>query len=159
MKKVLLSLLALTLVFFVIGCKGNKSVAKNTEPQSAANSQVSSENNSTTQPASNTPVGTTANTQANVTANGNNSNIQSGENSPEDPSANSQATITADEAKAIALDHAGFSEGEVYDFESELDHERGTLVYEISFENKNVDYEYIIDATTGEILHSEVDRY
>ena len=69
----------------------------------------------------------------------------------------SESRISAKEAEAIALKKAGFSASEVYDKDVELDYERGSWVYEVSFEKDRTDYEYIIDAVSGEILHSEAD--
>ena len=63
--------------------------------------------------------------------------------------------ISADKAREIALSHAGVSEGNVYDFDCELEHEGGRAVYEVDFESMNYEHEYDIDAVTGEILRSE----
>ena len=64
-------------------------------------------------------------------------------------------TITSDEAKAIALGHAGLAESEVSRYHSELDRERGGLVYEIEFDSATHEYEYEVNAETGEIIKSE----
>lgn len=63
--------------------------------------------------------------------------------------------ITAEDAKNIALSHAGLSGKKVHDLEVELDRERGKKIYEVSFESERFDYEYEIDAETGEILISD----
>jgi len=65
--------------------------------------------------------------------------------------------ISAAEAEAIALKKAGFSASEVYDKEVELDNEKGVWVYEVSFDKDRTDYDYVIDAVSGEILHSKVE--
>ena len=65
--------------------------------------------------------------------------------------------ISAAEAEAVALEKAGFAASEVYDKEIELDYENGVLVYEVSFDKDRTDYDYVIDAASGEILHSKVD--
>lgn len=67
--------------------------------------------------------------------------------------------ITAEQARSIALEAAGFESSEVWDKEIELDYEKGILVYEVSFEKGNTDYEYIINAHSGEIVRTEVDPY
>lgn len=67
--------------------------------------------------------------------------------------------ITPQEAKNIALTAAGFDSADVWDKEVEPDYENGRWFYEVSFEKNGTDYEYIIDAKSGEILHSEVDTY
>ena len=68
-----------------------------------------------------------------------------------------QKKISAADAEAIALKKAGFSADEVYDKEVELDYEKSALIYEVSFEKDRVDYDYVIDAASGEILRSKVD--
>lgn len=71
----------------------------------------------------------------------------------------STAYITAEQAKAIALKKAGFDSADVWDKEVEQENENGKRVFEVSFEKNGIDYEYIIDAQSGEILFSEVDPY
>lgn len=65
------------------------------------------------------------------------------------------AKITREDAKSIALNHAGVTEAEIYDYDIDLDFENGILVYEIDFEKDNTDYDYHINATDGTILKSE----
>lgn len=63
--------------------------------------------------------------------------------------------ITADEAKGIAFTEAGVSEADVSRLEVELDREHGGTVYEVEFKVERVEYSYLIDAYTGEILKKE----
>lgn len=63
--------------------------------------------------------------------------------------------ITAEEAKSIALSHAGVHENNVFDYDCEFDNEKGRAVYEIDFESMNYEHDYDIDAVTGEIIKSE----
>ncbi len=65
--------------------------------------------------------------------------------------------ISAAEAQAIALKKAGFSASEVYDKETELDYEKGKWVYEVSFDKDRTEYDYVIDAVSGEVLHADSD--
>ncbi len=60
-------------------------------------------------------------------------------------------------AKSIALNHAGVSESKAYDMDVELDDEDGTLVYEVEFKSGSMEYDYEIDAATGEILKHEAE--
>ncbi len=69
----------------------------------------------------------------------------------------SEETISSGEAKAIALNHAGFTEGDIRNYRSEIDRERGKLVYEIEFDSGNYEYEYEIDAVSGAVLKAEKD--
>ena len=64
--------------------------------------------------------------------------------------------ITEEEAKAIALEHAGLNTGAVKGFSIELDVGEG--VYEVEFNTKGIEYDYEIDAYSGEILQAEKDR-
>ena len=60
--------------------------------------------------------------------------------------------ITADEAKRIALSHAGV--GSARFKKAKLDYENGVKVYEIEFKVGNVEYDYDIDASSGAIISS-----
>ena len=64
------------------------------------------------------------------------------------------AAITADEAKAAALKDAGLTEADVTNLYSKLDTDDGRSVYEIEFWQGEVEYDYDVDATTGEIVKS-----
>lgn len=66
--------------------------------------------------------------------------------------------IGADRAKEIALSHAGLAEADVWDLKSELDMERGVVVYDVDFDGENYDYDYEIDAFNGDILRSDKER-
>ena len=60
-------------------------------------------------------------------------------------------------AKSIALNHAGVSESAAHDMEVEPDDEDGVPVYEVSFKSGDMEYEYEIHASTGEILKHEAE--
>ena len=60
-------------------------------------------------------------------------------------------------AKSIALNHAGVSESAAYDMEVEPDDEDGVPIYEVSFKSGDMEYEYEIHASTGEILKHEAE--
>ena len=69
----------------------------------------------------------------------------------------SEATrISENDAKEIALTHAGLNTGAVKGLSIELDLGEGT--YEVEFVTKGIEYEYEIDAYTGKILQAEKDR-
>ena len=73
-------------------------------------------------------------------------------------SASDKAYIGEAEAKAAAVAHAGVKEAEITRYEVEMDYERGTMVYEIEFHHNGREYDYDIDAVTGEVLWSESER-
>ncbi len=74
----------------------------------------------------------------------------SGQNATDNPIEN--AAITKDAAKETALSHAGLTGKNVQRYESRLDRENGKQVYEIEFDYESYEYDYEIDAKTGEIL-------
>jgi uncharacterized membrane protein YkoI len=63
-----------------------------------------------------------------------------------------QGYIGFEKAKSIALAHANVSESEIRKYEAEMDRHRGRAVYEIEFDHSWTEYEYEIDAETGEIV-------
>lgn len=72
-----------------------------------------------------------------------------------DGSASDSAYIGEAKAMEIALAHAGAKESEIQGYELEMDYEHGTMVYELEFDWNGREYEYDIDANTGEILKHE----
>ena len=70
----------------------------------------------------------------------------------------SSSYIGIDKAKQIALDHAGLSSSEVRDLEVELENEHGTMIYEVCFDSAGYEYEYDINASTGEIINNKKER-
>ncbi len=73
-------------------------------------------------------------------------------------SASDKAYIGEAEAKAAAVAHAGVKKAEITRYEVEMDYERGTMVYEIEFHHNGREYDYDIDAVTGEVLWSDSER-
>lgn len=71
--------------------------------------------------------------------------------------ASQKAYIGKDKAKTNALNNAGLKVANVYDVEVDFDSENGILVYEVSFKTKTKEYEYEINAKTGEVVRKEVE--
>lgn len=71
--------------------------------------------------------------------------------------ANGSAKLTKEKAKSIALKHAGISESKASFVKVEKDYEDGILVYEVEFYSGNTEYDYEINANTGEILSYDKD--
>ena len=67
-------------------------------------------------------------------------------------SASTKAYITAEEARSAALTHAGVSESSVAQMEIEFDSEDGLMVYEVEFYANGAEYDYDINARTGEVV-------
>lgn len=70
----------------------------------------------------------------------------------------SGAKISRDEAKKKAFEHAGLAEKDVTGLKVDLDRDNGTLKYEVDFHHGGYEYDYDINAETGEIISSEKDK-
>lgn len=71
--------------------------------------------------------------------------------------ASDKAYITKEAALEAALEKAGFAKEDVKEIEIEFKCKKGNLVYEVEFKVDLIEYEYKIDATTGEILKEEIE--
>ena len=69
--------------------------------------------------------------------------------------ASTKSYIGNDAALSAALTHAGLSRGSVKNIEIEIDYEYGLMVYEVEFESGSAEYEYGIDARSGDIIWVE----
>lgn len=65
--------------------------------------------------------------------------------------------IGVDSAKSIALQHAGFPASDVTFKKAKLDTDDGEKVYEIEFYKDGLEYEYKINASTGDIIEYDID--
>lgn len=65
------------------------------------------------------------------------------------------AAITGDQAKRKALEHAGFTEEQITDLDVDLDRDGMTLIFEVDFEKDGVEYDYDVNAMTGEIISAD----
>ncbi len=63
--------------------------------------------------------------------------------------------ISAEDAKRTAFAHAGVTAENAVLEKAELDVEHGVVIYEIEFKAGGYEYEYEINATTGEIISQE----
>lgn len=68
-----------------------------------------------------------------------------------------ETTITAEDAKSIALKHAGVKSSDAKFVKTKLDHDDGKKIYEIEFHVGKTEYEYEINAETGKVLDFDVD--
>ena len=67
-------------------------------------------------------------------------------------------TITEDQARQIALDHAGLSASQVTFLKSRLDYDDGRQVYDVEFYSSDyTEYDYEIDAAADDILSYDSD--
>ena len=66
-------------------------------------------------------------------------------------------TLDKNTLRKTAFEHAGVQEGNAYDIDEEFDKEGGITYYELDFEADGVEYEYTLNAQTGEIVRSHKD--
>ena len=74
-------------------------------------------------------------------------------------SASQSGYIGIDAAKEAALTHAGVGADTVAWMEADFDYEDGRMVYELEFVAGGAEYEYDIDAQTGEVVKYERELY
>ena len=75
-----------------------------------------------------------------------------GTQSAEDGGGGNTEFITVSDAKSAVLKNAGFSEEEVRFVRGQLEKENGVSGYDIEFICEDAEYDYTVDALTGEIL-------
>lgn len=93
-----------------------------------------------------------------TTGNSDNSNTNSNSNIDSNNSSNSSSNnISLEEAKNIALQEANLTEDNVQFLKTKTEYEDGTLVYEIDFTYEKFEYDYKINAVTGEIISYDKD--
>ena len=72
--------------------------------------------------------------------------------------ASAKAYIGEEAAKQAALAHAGVAESDITRYEIELDMERGVMVYDVEFDASGIEYDYDINAQTGEVVRYDNKR-
>lgn len=73
-------------------------------------------------------------------------------------SASQSAYIGLEAAKEAALKHAGVSASDATFVEAEYDYDDGRMVYEVEFHVKGTEYDYEIDAQTGEVVKYKTEQ-
>lgn len=73
-------------------------------------------------------------------------------------SASQSAYIGLEAAKEAALKHAGVSASDATFVEAEYDYDDGRMVYEVEFHMKGTEYDYEIDAQTGEVVKYKTEQ-
>ena len=69
--------------------------------------------------------------------------------------------IAVEKALDVALNNAGLTREHVWDIDVELERKFGQMVFEVTFDAGQYEYEYYINAESGEIVKSfkEIDRF
>ena len=96
-------------------------------------------------------------TNDNSSNNNNNSNNSNTNGSNNNGNNATTASIPLDEAKNIALTHANLTEDAVSLLRTEQEYDDGVLVYEIDFTSGDYEYDYKINANTGEVVSYDRD--
>ena len=71
----------------------------------------------------------------------------------------SGSVIGEDEALAAALKHAGLASGDVQVLKNKLDWDDGVQEYEVEFYSGNTEYDYTVNAQTGEIRSYDAETH
>lgn len=95
-------------------------------------------------------------TNQNNNVNNDNSSINNDNNISDNN--NNSNYISKDEALEKALNSLNISQSNIYDLSNELDYKYGQTVYEIEFKYDGYEYEFYIDAETGNIVKSFKER-
>lgn len=70
-----------------------------------------------------------------------------------------EGEITADEAKSIALQHAGLTETDVLYINVEYDRDNGHNEWSVDFSTQTTEYDYEINAANGSIIKAETEAH
>lgn len=84
---------------------------------------------------------------------------QQNSNASQTTSPQAEGEITADEAKSIALQHAGLDEADVLYVDVEYDRDNGHNEWSVDFATQDTEYDYEINAADGSILKSEKEAH
>lgn len=115
------------------------------QPESAQDDSMAGSQSTTTQ------NGDTADSQAATTQNGKTHDLKSASGASE------QQYIGTEAAKLAALNHAGLKSEEVNFVHAHLESDDGIWQYDIEFHKDTTEYDYDIDALTGEVLSFDHD--
>ena len=127
-----------------------------TSTEAPADTATSTE--ATTDSSSSAATESTANTQQSTDAAAT-STPEAAAPADSNAAASQDSYIGEDAAKAAALADAGIAEADCTEMKCELDTDDGTVHYDVDFKAGGLEYEYDIDAVTGEVMSSssEVD--
>ena len=72
------------------------------------------------------------------------------------PEKNATVLISEDEAKKLAMSHANITEKDLSSIECKLELDGLSLIYDIEMKTKLMEYDYEIDAISGEIISFDI---
>ena len=151
MKKRLLAGLAIFGLVFAAGCGTGQTApgtAGNDNAGNTSSAQAETEAvTPTVTPETNTVAGTEIPTQDQT----------SGQTGGQSSAGAAAGDIGEEVARATAVEHAGLTEGDVTFIMVQKDRDDGRTVYDVEFYYNNTEYDYEIDAATGEIVSYDRD--
>lgn len=137
------------------------------QPESAQDDSMAGSQTATTQngnttgsQAATTQNGDTADSQTDAKQNGSTTNSQTDTKQTQNSNASGaseQQYIGTEAAKVAALNHAGLKSDEVNFVHAHLESDDGIWQYDIEFHKDTTEYDYDIDALTGEVLSFDHD--
>ena len=97
------------------------------------------------------------NTTNSITSDNSSNNNSNANDSTNNGNNATTASITVEEAKNIALINANLTEDAVQFLRTEQEYDDGVLVYEIDFTSGDYEYDYKINANTGDVVSYDRD--
>ncbi len=149
MKKRVLIALAVLGTVFITACGGNGNSASPSQDDNGAAAVTPTVTQEVTPTVTEQAAAPTAETTAAPTADAAGSKGQTGDD------------IGEAKAREIALADAGLTEADVTFVKVNLDRDDGRMVYDVDFYSGNAEYDYEIDAATGDIVgyDSEIENF
>ncbi len=137
-----------------VSTEDNQSDTNNND--SSANSSDKTTNTNSSTSSSNKTTSTNGSTSSSNKTTSTNSSTSSTNNTTSTNNSSSSKYISRDKALQTALNSLNVSKNSIYDLDIELENKARyqKVVYEVSFDYNNYEYEYYIDATSGKILDS-----
>ncbi len=148
MKKIIINSLIFTIAILLFAGCGNVAAPENAD--SATTMEETTEDDIAAANADGTEAG---NNKTDTSTSKQNETAATQENA----SGVSDSIITEDAAKAIALKDAGLSGDKVSSMRIKLETDDGIQEYEVDFYSGNKEYEYTINASTGDIISKDND--
>ena len=128
----------------------------NNQNNSEASTQNSNQSNIANNNQNSTQNSSQSNTQNNSVDDGQKNTTNNAPNNTQS-NANNTGDISLDEAKQIALSHAGLNSNQVTFGQAKKDFDEGIQKYEIEFYCNGKEYDYEINATNGQIIKYDYD--
>ena len=153
------------LALCLAGCGGSQAASSSAASSSAASSPAASASASSAAAAASASASSAAASEsaaassAAASASAAAASASAAASQPAASASSASQYIGEEAAKAAALKHAGLAAGDVTELKAELDLDDAVVHYDVEFKSGGMEYDYDIDAKTGDVLtsKSEVD--